>query len=114
MASKEAAMSMQVLVEPLPDGSGYRASTGAPLHITATGATPEAALEVVGRQVAEKWDQGARLYTLPTVPIYPPTGLPPPTDEEMRDFWTGVEDVRRQYEERDRQRAGMSEAPPAA
>ena len=106
-------MSMHVLVEPLPDGTGYQARTGAPLDLTATGPTPEAALDEIGRQLAEKWDRGARLYPLPTVRV-PRTDLPPPSADELRDFWAGVEDVRRQYEERDRQRSGVSEAPPAA
>ena len=107
-------MSIFVLVEPLADGTGFKASTGAPLDVTATGPTPEVALEEVGRRVAERWERGARLYPLPTVPVPRRTDLPPPTDEEMRDFWAGVEDVRRQYEEQDRQRLGVTEAPPAA
>ena len=106
-------MPMHVLVEPLPDGTGFRARTGAPLDLTATGPTPEAALDDIGRQVAEKWDRGARLYPLPTGPVPRRTDLPPPSAEEMRDFWAGVEEVRRQYEERDRQRSGVSDAPPA-
>jgi hypothetical protein len=107
-------MALHVLVEPLPDGSGYQARTGAPLDLTATGRTPEEALEEIGRQLAQKWEHGARLYPLPTVPALRRADLPPPSAEEMRDFWTGVEDVRRQYEERDRQRSGVSDAPPAA
>jgi hypothetical protein len=107
-------MALHVLVEPLPDGTGYQARTGAPLDLTATGKTPEEALDEIGRQVAEKWERGARLYPLPTVAVPRRADLPPPSAEEMRDFWAGVEDVRRQYEERDRQRSGVSDAPPAA
>ena len=107
-------MSIFVLVEPLADGSGYTACTGAPLDVTATGPTPEDALAAVGRLVAARWERGARLYPLPTVPIPRRTDLPPPTDDELRDFWAGVEDVRRQYEDRDRQRHGVPESPPAA
>ena len=107
-------MSMHVLVEPLPDGSGYRARTGAPLDLTATGKTPEEALGEIGRQVAEKWAHGARFYALPTIPPVRRPDLPPPTDEEMRDFWAGVAEYRRQCEEQDRERYGVPDAPPAA
>ena len=111
-------MSIFVLVEPLADGTGYRASTGAPLDVTATGATPEAALGAVGRRVAERWERGARLYPLPTVAAPPrtdpPRTDPPPTDEEVRNFWASIEEVRRLYEERDQQWTGVPDAPPAA
>jgi hypothetical protein len=107
-------MSINVLVEPLPDGAGFRASTGAPLDLTATGPTPESALDEIGRQLAEKWERGARLYALPTVRPPRRTDLPPPTDEEMQDFWAGVEECRRQYDEEDRRRYGVPDAPPAA
>ena len=107
-------MAMHVLVEPLPDGSGYRARTGAPLDLTASGRTPEEALDEIGRQVAEKWERGARLYPLPTGPVLRPTDLPPPSTDEMRDFWAGVEEYRRQCEEQDRERYGVPDAPPAA
>jgi|GEM_PF-5053449 hypothetical protein len=62
-------MSMHVLVEPLPDGSGYRASTGAPLDLSATGKTPDEALDEIGRKLADRWARGARLYPIPSWPI---------------------------------------------
>ena len=106
-------MSMQVLVEPLPDGTGYRASTGAPLHVTATGATAEAALEEVGRQVADKWDRGARLYNLPGIP--PVRRDPTPLDPELEEVYRqAVEEYREQVDREDRLRLGIADAPPAA
>ena len=106
-------MSMHVLVEPLPDGSGYRASTGAPLHVTATGLTPEEALEEVGRRVAERWDQGARLYNLPGIP--PVRRDVTPLDPELEKlYWQAVEEHREQCDREDRRRFGLPEAPPAA
>src|SRR5262245_36635183 len=106
-------MAMHVLVEPLPDGSGYRARTGAPLDLAATGKTPEEALGEIGRQLAEKWDGGARLYTLPGIPARR-TDLRPPTAEEMQDVWAGVAEHLRECEEEDRRRFGIPDAPPAA
>ena len=106
-------MSMQVLVEPLPDGSGYRASTGAPLHITATGATPELALEDVGRQLAEKWDRGARLYNLPGIPPVrrdPPNPIDPALEEIYRQ---AVEEYRDQCDREAEARYGVKIERPA-
>jgi hypothetical protein len=106
-------MSMDVLVEPLADGSGYRASTGAPLNVTATGPTPEEALQEVGRQVAEKLDNGARLYNLPGIP--PVRRKLASLDPELEKlYWQAVEVHREQCDRDDRRRLGLPESPPAA
>jgi hypothetical protein len=113
MAGKEAAMAMQVLVEPLSDGTGYRASTGAPLHVTATGPTPDEALAEVGRQVAEKLERGAQLYNLPGIP--PVRRDPTPLDPELEKvYWQAVEEHREQVDREDRLRLGITDAPPVA
>ncbi|HJZ92783.1 MAG TPA: hypothetical protein VKE40_18055 [Gemmataceae bacterium] len=106
-------MSIHVLVEPLPDGSGFRARTGSPLDLTATGPTPESALDEIGRQLAEKWQRGARIYPLPTLPSHRRTDLPPPTDEEMRDFWAAVEEYRDQCDREAEERYGVKIDRPA-
>ena len=89
-------MSMQVLVEPLPNGAGYRASTGAPLNFTATGATAEDALEDIGRRVAELVATGARIYRLPSIVIPTPRFLTPDEEEVERLYREAVEEYRDQ------------------
>ena len=106
-------MSMQVLVEPLADGTGYQASTGAPLHVTATGSTAEQALAEVGRLLTEKLERGAQLYNLP--------GIPPvrrdltPLDPELEKlYWQAIQEHREQVDREDRLRLGIPDGPPAA
>jgi len=83
------------------------------LHLTATGITPEEALDGVGRQIAEKWDQGARLYNLPGIP--PLRRNPTPLDPELEKVYRqAVEEHREQVDREDRQRLGIGDAPPAA
>jgi hypothetical protein len=110
-------MSMHVLVEPLSDGSGYRASTGAPLDLAATGQTPEEALGEVGRLIAARVQQGARIYPVP-VPV---PGMAsdigqilahagPRIPEEERRLWReGVDEYRRQRDEELRRQYGLTE-----
>jgi hypothetical protein len=104
---EEPAMSMQVLVEPLADGSGFRASTGAPLNLTATGKSPEEALEEVGRRVAELWDRGARIYTLPGIPPNRRTERTA-VDEEMEQIYREeIEKYRDQCDREAEERYGV-------
>jgi hypothetical protein len=58
-------MSISVLVELLPDGSGFRARTGEPFNLTATGPTPEVAMTAIDLMLLERVKQGWRVYTLP-------------------------------------------------
>jgi hypothetical protein len=106
-------MSMHVLVEPLADGAGFRARTGAPLDLAATGKTPEEALEEIGRLVATRMQQGARIYPLPVPGIGPDIGQilshagPGIPDEERRLWREGVEEYRRQCDEEMRRQYGL-------
>lgn len=108
-------MSMHVLVEPLPDGSGYQARTGAPLDLTATGATPEEALGEIGRLVAARVQQGARIYPVPAPGMESDIGqvlahAGPRIPEEERRLWReGVEEYRRQCDEELRRQYGLTE-----
>ena len=99
-------MTIQVFVEPLAAGSGYRASTGAPLDLTATGPTPEDALAEVERQVAERVQHGTRVYSV-TVPGAP---AGPAVPAEERRLWReGVDEYRRQCDEELRRQYGLTE-----
>ena len=99
-------MTIQVLVEPLAAGTGYRASTGAPLDLTATGPTPEDALAEVERQVAERVRHGTRVYSvvIPAVPAGPAVPA-----EERRLWREGVDEYRRQCDEDLRRQYGLTE-----
>src|SRR5262245_38528717 len=99
-------MTIQVLVEPLATGVGYRASTGAPLGLTATGPTPEDALAQVERQVAVRVQQGTRIY-----PVVVPGMRPgPPVPAEERRLWQeGVDEYRRQCDEELRRQFDQSD-----
>ena len=108
-------MSMHVLVEPMQDGSGYQARTGAPLDLTATGKTPEEALAEIGRLVATRIQQGARIYPVPVPGMAADVGQvlahagPRISDEERRLWREGVDEYRRQCDEELRRQYGLSE-----
>jgi hypothetical protein len=108
-------MAMHVLVEPLPDGSGYRARTGAPLDLIATGKTPEEALGEIGRLVAVQIQKGARVYPLPVPGLAPDIGEilahagPRIPDEERRLWREGVDAYRRQCDEEMRRQYGLTD-----
>lgn len=55
-------MEIPVLVEPSP--TGFRATTGAPLGLTADGPTADAALAALRAIVAERLRAGAQIRTL--------------------------------------------------
>ena len=60
-------MELPVLIEPTPDGR-YRARSGEPLVLTATGATADEALGELRRQFAARLDAGTQIV---------PMGVPP-------------------------------------
>jgi hypothetical protein len=114
---KEDLMSIHVLVEPLPDNAGYRGSTGSPLNLSATAKTPEEVLDDIGRQLAEKWDRGARIYPIPGLPTTRrrDVSLPPKELEKLESAYrAAIEEYRDQCDTEERHRLGISDSPPAA
>lgn len=107
-------MSITVLVEPLPDGSGFRARTGDPLNLTATGPTRQDAMTRIHELVADRIEGGARVYTLPLpgpagVRIPADAGRPRWTEADLLAWREGVEEYRREVDEEDRRRLGITE-----
>jgi hypothetical protein len=79
-------MTIPVFVE--PTAGGFRASTGAPLDVTAEAATEAAALDAVRAAVTAKLAAGGRIVSLP---IAPP--VDDETDAHMRIIAGGSERV---------------------
>jgi hypothetical protein len=100
-------MSITVLVEPLPDGSGFLARTGEPLALTATGPTPEDAMTTVDLMLLERVKQGWRVYTLPD------PGLPGVTDRfgepEWKLYWRTILENRQVADVEARRELGWTE-----
>jgi hypothetical protein len=100
-------MSISVLIEPLPDGSGFRARTGEPFNLTATGPTPEDAMTGIDLMLLERVKQGWRVYTLPD------PGLPGSADHfgepEWKLFWRTVLENRQVGDVEARRELGCTE-----
>lgn len=98
-------MSLPVLIEPLPDGSGYQASTGAPLHASGTGPTPEDAIAALEHTIADRLRKGAqiRTVTMPGGPVDLGRVMTHAgrtvSDEERRLWREGVDEYRRRCDE---------------
>jgi hypothetical protein len=98
-------MSLHVLIEPIPGGEGYRASTGSPLNATDVGPTPDAAVAALERTIAQRIQQGAAIVSVP-VPGEP-TDLARilsragrrVSDEERQLWREGVDEYRRECDE---------------
>lgn len=110
-------MSLHVLIEPLPGGAGYRASTGAPLNATDVGPTPEEAVAALERTIAQRIQDGASIVSVP-VPgetdvarIMAHAGRRVP-DEERRLWREGVDEYRRQCDEELRRQLAAPDAGP--
>lgn len=93
-------MEIPVLVEPSP--TGFRASTGAPLGLTADGPTADAALAALRTAVAERILAGAQVRTL-TITGPTPTPTRRLAENPLFDDWLrAVEEYREQKDAEER------------
>jgi hypothetical protein len=97
-------MELPVVIESLPDGSGYTAHLAAPLDLSATAATAEEAHHRLAVMLQRRLRQGTELRTL-TVPV---TGAKEggwlPDDELTRDWLQHVQQYRAECDVVDRAR----------
>jgi hypothetical protein len=97
----EKAMQIPVLVEPLPDGRGFRARAGEPFDLSAEGPTKAAAIRGVQDAARDRLAGGAEV-----VPLEVATGNPGvdlagflPDDELTRQWLEALEENRRKANE---------------
>lgn len=95
-------MEIPVLVEPSP--AGFRATTGAPLGLTADGPTADAAVAALQILVADRFRAGAQLRTLsvngPTLPS--PSGRRLADNPLFNDWLRAVEEYRQEKDTAER------------
>jgi hypothetical protein len=108
---------LPVLIEPLPDRSGFTAYLAAPLQLSAAAATPEEAHRQLAALLQRRLQQGTELRTL-TVPVTASGRLAGgwlPDDEVTRDWQQLVQEYRAECDAADRARLGtdpdQSESP---
>src|SRR5947209_214643 len=94
-------MEIAVVIEPLPDRSGFKASVAAPLALSAAGATAEAAHRELASLLLQRLEQGMELRRL-TVPADDTGWLP--DDELTRDWLEQVRQYRAECDAADRAR----------
>jgi len=99
-------MELPVVIQPLPDRSGFTAYLAAPLHLSATAATAEEAHRELAALLLRQLQQGMELRTL-TLPVAAPSGLGGgwlPDDELTGDWLQLVQQYRAECDAADRQR----------
>lgn len=91
-------MQIPVLVEPLPDGRGFRARAGEPFHITAESADRAAAIDEVRRLLDELVAAGqmVAVHVGPPVPTISGSWAIDMKDPRYQEWWQYVEDFRRE------------------
>jgi hypothetical protein len=97
-------MKLPIVIEPLPDGSGFTAHLAAPFDLSAAGATAEEAQRQLAALLQRRLQQGMELRTL-AVPI---TGAADggwlPDDELTRDWIQLMQQYRAECDAADRAR----------
>jgi hypothetical protein len=99
---------LPVVIEPLPDGSGFTAQLAAPFHLSASAATAEEAHQQIAVLLQRRLQEGMELRTL-TVPVAGPAAAGGgwlPDDELTRDWLRLVEQYRAECDAADRARLG--------
>jgi hypothetical protein len=103
---EERVVELPVVIEPLPDRSGFTARLAAPLELSATAATAEEAHRQLAALLQGRLQQGIELRTL-TVPVAAGEWLP---DDELTREWLGrVRRYREECDSADRARLGGQE-----
>jgi len=106
-------MELPVVIEPLPDQSGFTAQLAAPFLLSAVAATAEEARRQLAVLLQRRLQQGMELRTL-TVPV---AGVGAaergwlPDDELTRDWLQHVQHYRAECDAADRARLGDTPAP---
>ena len=99
-------MELPVMIEPLPDRSGFTARFAAPIQLSAVGATAGEAQQQLAALLQRQLQQGMELRTLP-VPSAPPEGCGGgwlPDDALTQDWLHQVEQYRAECDAADRAR----------
>ncbi|HYT91901.1 MAG TPA: hypothetical protein VEL76_24520 [Gemmataceae bacterium] len=99
-------MELPVVIEPLPDRSGFTAHLAAPFQLSAAAATAEEAHRQLAALVHRRLQQGMELRTL-TVPVAARSGSQGgwlPDDELTREWLQFVDRYRAECDVADRQR----------
>jgi hypothetical protein len=97
---------LPVVIEPLPDGSGFTAHLAAPFHLSAAAATAEEAHRQLAALLQRRLQQGTELRTL-TVPVASAGGSDGgwlPDDELTREWLRQVQLYRTECDADDRER----------
>lgn len=90
-------MSIPILVEPKP--SGFSASTGGPLDLSAEGASAAEAVQVIRQMIARCFQSGAVLIEHPVKRIVPPIPILPLAENPLFETWMrAVETYRTQQD----------------
>src|SRR5438132_43576 len=103
-------MELPVVIEPLPDRSGFTAHLAAPFPLSATAATAEEAHRQLAALLQHQMQQGLEFRTL-TVPVAAggaSEGGWLPDDELTRDWLQLVQQYRTECDTADRERLGSA------
>ena len=103
-------MELPVVIEPLPDRSGFTAHLAAPFDLSAEAATAEEAHRQLAALLQRRLQQGMQLRAL-TVPVTAagaPEGGWLPDDELTRDWLQQVQHYRAECDAADRARLGTA------
>lgn len=101
---------LPVVIEPLPDRSGFTARLGAPVQLSAEGATAEAAHRQLAVLLQQRLQQGVEFRTL-KVPTAIPGGSEGgwlPDDELTQDWLQLMQQYRAECDVADRARLGIA------
>ncbi|SRR5260221_13719243 len=94
-------MNIPVLLEPI-ENNGYRASRGAPLGLTAEGATRDEAVTRLREQLAKRLQNGSQLIAVDLAPPKNPwlamAGIHNPTDPLIQEWKQAMADYRQQVD----------------
>jgi hypothetical protein len=103
-------MQLPIVVEPLPDHSGFTARLAAPFDLSTTAATAEEAHRQLAVLLQRRLQQGTQLraLTVPVVGVGGANGGWLPDDELTRDWLQQVQQYRAECDAADRERLGSA------